>query len=139
MNWKRFFIASAVIYIVLQVMEFVINNIILMKEYEAIQHLWRQDIESKMWIMYLIGILVALLFTYIFVKGREGKGLAEGVRYGIIIWLFVAVPMSFGFWFMFPIPFRLALWWMIFSLLEYIVAGLLVASIYKPAPTPARA
>jgi len=137
MNWKRFFIASAVVFVAVQVMEYVINNIILMSQYEALKDMWRPDMQSKMWIMYLVGVLVALLFTYIFVKGREGKGIAEGIRYGIIIWLFVGVPMSLGFWIMLPIPFKLALWWIIFSLLEYLVAGILVAAIYKPvAPAP---
>ncbi|MDI6698965.1 MAG: hypothetical protein QME85_08520 [Candidatus Saccharicenans sp.] len=55
----------------------------------------------------------------------------------MIIWLFVAVPMSLGYWVMFPIPFKLALWWIIFSLIEYIIAGLLVAAIYKPASASA--
>ena len=132
MNWKRFLIASLVVFVVVQAMEFLINNVILMSQYESLKNLWRPDMESKMWIMYLIGLLVAFLFTYIFIKGREGKGLAEGVRYGIIIWLFVSVPMCLGFWVMFPVPLKLALWWMLFSLLEMLIAGILVAAIYRP-------
>lgn len=134
MNCKRFIIASLSVFVAIQAMEFLINWIILMPQYEALKEMWRPDMSSKMWIMYPIGLLVAFLFTYIFVKGREGKGLAEGVRFGLIIWLFVAVPMSLGYWVMFPIPFKLALWWIIFSLIEYIIAGLLVAAIYKPTP-----
>ncbi|MGQ9802196.1 MAG: hypothetical protein ACUVRL_11120 [Candidatus Saccharicenans sp.] len=140
MNWKRFVIASVVVFVSIQVMEFVVNNIIMMGQYESLQNLWRPDMASKMWIMYLIGVMVAFLFTYIFIKGREGKGLAEGVRYGIIIWLFVAVPMSLWTWVMLPVPFKMSLWWMVSSLIEYIIAGLLVAAIYKPAvPTPEKA
>ncbi len=137
MNYKRFIIASVVVYVAFQVMEFLVNNIILMSQYEALQNLWRPDMASKMWLMYLAGVLVAFLFTYIFIKGREGKGLAEGFRYGLIIWAFVAVPMSLGFYGMLPIPFKLALWWIIFSLVEYVIAGLIVAAIYKPAPPAA--
>lgn len=137
MNVKRFIIASVVVFVAFQVMEYIINGLILMSQYEALQNLWRPDMKTKMWIMYLTGLLVAFLFTYIFIKGREGRGLAEGVRFGMIIWLFVAVPMSLGCWVMFPIPFKLALWWIIFSLIEYIIAGLLVAAIYKPASASA--
>ncbi len=133
MNWKRFLVASLVVFVVIQSMDFLINNVILMSQYELLKDLWRPDMESKMWIMYLIGLLVAFLFTYIFIKGREGKGIAEGVRYGIIIWLFVSVPMSLGFWIMFPIPFKLALWWILFSLLEMLIAGILAAAIYRPS------
>lgn len=137
MNCKRFVIASVVVFVAIQVMEFIVNNIIMMGQYESLKNLWRPDMASKMWIMYLVGVLVAFLFTYIFIKGREGKGLAEGIRYGIIIWLFVAVPMSLWFWVMLPVPFKMSLWWMIFSLIEYIVAGILVAAIYKPVQAPA--
>jgi len=80
-------------------------------------------------------VLVALLFTYIFIKGREGKGIAEGVRYGIIIWLFVNVPMSVGMWVLLPIPYMIIIQWMLFSLLEMLIAGILVAVIYKPLAT----
>jgi len=133
MNWKRFLSASVVVFVVIEAMEFLINNVILMSQYEQLKDLWRPDMASKMWLMYLIGLLVAFLFTYIFIKGREGKGIAEGVRYGIIIWLFVSVPMSLGFWIMFPITLKLALWWILFSLLEMLIAGILVAAIYRPS------
>lgn len=132
MNCKRFIMASIVVYVAFQVMEFVVNNIILKSQYEALKNLWRPDMASKMWLMYLTGVLVAFLFTYIFIKGREGKGLAEGIRYGLVIWGFVGIPMSLGFWAMLPIPFKLAVWWVIFSLVEYVIAGLLVAAIYRP-------
>jgi hypothetical protein len=51
---------------------------------QPLKGLWRPDMESKMWVMCVFGALVALMFTYIFVKGREGRGLAEGVRYSLI-------------------------------------------------------
>jgi hypothetical protein len=94
MNWKRFFVASLVIFVVIQAMEFIINNVFMKTAYESLSSLWRPNMMSKMWVMYIIEVLVSLLFTYIFIKGREKKGISEGVRYGILIWLFVAVPMN---------------------------------------------
>jgi hypothetical protein len=89
--------------------------------------------------MYVIGVLVSLLFTYIFIKGREGKGISEGVRFGIIIWLFVAVPMNHSMWVLLPIPYLLIFRWTLFALLKMLIAGILAAVIYKPlAPAPAR-
>jgi len=70
---------------------------------QQLEGLWRPDMESKIWLMYVFGAFVALLFTFIFVKGREGKGLAEGVRYGLIMWMFVTVPMNVAWWVMLPI------------------------------------
>jgi hypothetical protein len=139
MNWKRFFVASLVIFVVVQAMDFVINNVFLKTAYDSLSSLWRPDMMSKMWVMYVIGVLVSLLFTYIFIKGREGKGISEGVRFGIIIWLFVAVPMNHSMWVLLPIPYLLIFRWTLFALLKMLIAGILVAVIYKPlAPAPAR-
>jgi uncharacterized PurR-regulated membrane protein YhhQ (DUF165 family) len=132
MNWKRFLVASAVTYVVVQAMELVINNVLMKSANESLMSLWRPNMMSRMWVMYAVGVLVTLLFTYIFVKGREGKGIAEGVRYGIIIWLFVSVPMSVSMWVLLPIPYIIILRWMLYGLLEMLIAGILVAVIYKP-------
>lgn len=132
MNWKRFFAAGLAAYVVVQAMDFIIDEVFMKSANESLKSLWRPNMMSRVWVMYMVGVLVALLFTYIFVKGREGKGIAEGVRYGIIIWLFVNVPMSVSMWVMLPIPYIIVLRWMLFGLLEMLVAGILVAVIYKP-------
>ena len=138
MNWKRFFVASAAVYVVIQAIDFVANTVFMKSANESIRGLWRTDLSSRMWWMYVFGVLVALMFTYIFVKGREGKGLAEGVRFGIIIWLFMTLPMNVSMWVMLPIGWPIILRWILFGLLEMLIAGILVAAIYKPA-APAKA
>jgi uncharacterized membrane protein len=138
MNWKRFFVASAAVYVVIQAIDFVANTVFMKSANESIRGLWRTDLSSRMWWMYVFGALVALMFTYIFVKGREGKGLAEGVRFGIIIWLFMTLPMNVSMWVMLPIGWQIILRWLLFGMLEMLIAGILVAAIYKPA-APAKA
>lgn len=132
MNWKRFFVASLVIYVVVQAMDFIVNEVFMKSAYESLKGLWRPNMASRMWLIYVFGVLVALLFTYVFVKGREGKGIAEGIRFGVIIWLFVTVPMNVSMWVLLPIPYAIILRWMLYGLLEMLVAGILVAVIYKP-------
>jgi uncharacterized PurR-regulated membrane protein YhhQ (DUF165 family) len=139
MNWKRFFVASLVIYVVVQAMDFVVNQVFMKSANESLKSLWRTDMMSRMWVMYLIGVLAALLFTFIFIKGREGKGISEGVRFGIIIWLFVNVPMGVSMWVLLPIPYMFIFRALLFGLLEMLVAGILVAVIYKPLAAPAKA
>ena len=133
MNCKRFLIASLVIFVVITGLDYLITNYLMMASYEAFKHVWRPDMARKMWMWYPIGLLTSLLFTYIFIKGREDKGLLEGVRYGIIIWLFVSVPVSVSFYVLIPIPYTMAVKWMAIGLLEMLVSGVLVAAIYKPA------
>ena len=38
-----------------------------------------------MWIEWLDGFIVSFLFTYIFTKGYQGRGIMEGLRSGFII------------------------------------------------------
>jgi hypothetical protein len=132
MNWKRFWVAGLVTYAVVEAMDLLINEVFMKSANESLKGLWRPNMMSRMWVMYVVGVFMALLFTYIFVKGREGKGIAEGVRYGIIIWLFASVPMNVSMWVLLPIPHIIVLRWMLFGLLEMLVAGILVAVIYKP-------
>ena len=140
MNWKRFLLASLAVFVAVQILEFLVNSVFMKSANDSLSNLWRPDMASKMWVMYPIGVLVALLFTYIFVKGREGKGTIEGVRFGIIIWLFVSVPMNLAMWVMLPIPGILIVKWLLWSLLEMVIAGVLVVIIYRPlAPAPAKA
>jgi len=139
MNLKRFFAASLVIYVIVQAMDFVVNEVFMKSAMESLKDLWRPDMMSRMWVMYLVGAVAALLFTYIFIKGREGKGISEGVRFGIIIWLFVNVPMGASMWVMLPIPYMTIARGLLFGLLETLIAGILVAVIYKPLAAPAKA
>ena len=132
MNWKRFFVASLVTYVVVQAIDFIVNGVFMKSAIESLKGLWRPNMAGRMWLIYVFGVLVTLLFTYIFVKGREGKGIAEGIRYGVIMWLFVTVPMNVSMWVLLPISYTIILRWMIYGLLEMLVAGILVAVIYKP-------
>jgi heme/copper-type cytochrome/quinol oxidase subunit 2 len=133
MNWKRVILAGIVIYIVFQGLGFIMDNVWLKNDYDQLKNVWRQNMMSRIWLLYVVGLLVAFLFTYIFVKGREGKGIQEGVRFGIIIWLFTIVPFNIEIWVIFPIPYMLVLKWLIFGLLTSLIGGILAAVIYKPA------
>ena len=86
-----------------------------------------------MWILYLTGTIFSLLFVYIFTKGYEGKGIAEGAKYGLIIGLFVSLTGSYSQYVVYPLPYSLALKWFLYGTIELIVAGIVVALIYKPA------
>jgi hypothetical protein len=88
---------------------------------------------SLMWIFYAAGLVTAFLFVYIFIKGYEDKGLLEGLRYGIIIGLFMNVIGMFGQYVMYPIPCSLSVQWFVFGMIEFAVAGIVAAAIYRPS------
>jgi hypothetical protein len=138
MNWKRFSTAAIAVFVAVQALEFILNGVLMKSANESLKGLWRPNMSSRAWLMYVFSALVAVLFTYIFVKGRENKGLVEGIRFGILMWLFITVPMNVTWWVMLPIGWTIVLRWIVAGLLEMLVAGLLVAAIYKPE-APAKA
>jgi MFS superfamily sulfate permease-like transporter len=132
MNWKRFLWASLVVFVVTESLDYFIDTVILMPDYKKLSVL-RPDVMSTKWPMFVLALLVAFVFTYIFVKGREGKGIQEGVRFGIIIWLLVTVQSGLGAWMLFPIPMALIVKWILYGLVTTVIGGILAAAIYKPA------
>jgi hypothetical protein len=131
MNTKKFLLASLAVFITLLILEFVIHKLLLVSVYESVQEVLRPDMKDKMWIMYLTGIIFSLLFVYIFSKGYEGKGFIEGAKYGLIIGLVVHLVGSYNQYVVYPLPYSLVLKWFIYGTIEMIVAGIVLAFVYK--------
>lgn len=131
MNVKRFIWASLAVFAAFEVIDMIVHGVILSKTYAALASLWRPDMMSKMWLMHLGSFILAFLFTYIFIRGYENKGLAEGARYGIIIGLFANIPYAFYEYAMYPLPLSLCLTWFVYGMIEFVICGMLAAAIYK--------
>ncbi|TAL37064.1 MAG: hypothetical protein EPN93_06460 [Spirochaetes bacterium] len=132
MNVKKYLFASAAVFVAFQVLDFIFHGLIMSDIYKGLSGLWRPDMMSYMWIFYLGGVVLALTFTYIFVKGYEGKGIMEGVRFGIVAGLFMYVVGMFGQYAMYPIPFSLALYWFLYGMVQFVIGGIIASLIYKP-------
>lgn len=132
MNVKRFIAASLLVFLAFEIIDAIVHMGILAKTYQSMAYLWRPDMMSKMWIMHVGSLILAFLFTYIFIRGYENKGIAEGFRYGIIIGLFSNIPYGFYSYTMYPLPLSLCLQWFIYGMVEFIICGMITAAVYKP-------
>lgn len=131
MNVKRFILASAVVFILFEAIDFVVHNIILMKAYMSLQSLWRPDMMDLMWLMLITTAVLSIGFTYIFIKGRENRGVAEGARFGVIMGLFYCGTGIFNQFVIYPVPLSLALQWFVYGMIEFVVAGIAVSLVYR--------
>lgn len=136
MNVNRYLIASLAVFVAAVVLDYVINGVILKDAYEATKSVWRPDMASKTWIFFLIDLIYAFPFTYIFVRGYEGKGIIEGVRFGAIVGVLLSVPMAYGLYALLPVPYSLALQWFLYGFIEAVLLGLVAAAVYRPKTTP---
>jgi hypothetical protein len=135
---KKVWIGFIVVFVLMVILGYIIDTLILGSTYESLTNIWRPDMQSKIWIFYLVMLFQAFFFSFIFSKGYEGKGIAEGVRYGLYIGIWMSVGMAYGSYAMIPIPYSLALQWFIYGVIQYIIYGIALALVFrKKAPPPA--
>ena len=132
---KKLWIGFIVIFIAMAVLNMIIHGFILSSTYQTdeVSKIMRPESEmnSMMWIYYVVYIIQAFFFAFIFSKGYEGKGIIEGVRYGLYMGLLMATPMAYASYAMYPMPYSLALQWFIYGMIQYIILGILIALVYE--------
>jgi hypothetical protein len=139
---KKYVLGSIVVFAAYMVFDYLVYQGILRGTYESepLRKLWRPDIADKMWILWLVNVAWSFLFSLIYIKGYEGRGgMMEGVRFGFWIGLFVAGPMAFAQYVVYPIPFFLAVQWFIFGTVQTVICGAALALVYRPVKPAVRA
>jgi len=136
MNWKKIFLAALLVFVALALTELIIHAAILKGTYDSLaqENVFRDKSQmmSYTWVMVIIGLVYSFFFAFIFAKGYEGKGLTEGIRYGIYIGFFWVFVSSFNTFSVFRIPYSLIWYWIIFGFIQTILYGIIVALIYRP-------
>lgn len=137
MNVKRWLLASLGVYVAHQILDFIIHGVILAGTYKATADVWRPDMESKMYIFWITAAIFSLLFVYIFTKGYQGKGIMEGVRYGLWMGLLISIPMAYNSYVCFDVPYCLTFSWWTLGTVKIIICGIVAAGLYRPAAAAA--
>ncbi len=136
MNTKKLLIAFFVVFILLEVTNYLVHSVLLASTYaaEEISKIFRtmEEMESKMWVMWAVDLIWAFFFVFIFAKGCENKGWMEGLRYGIYMGLFINLPAAYYQYAVYPLPYSLTFQWFIYGFIQYLVLGVVVSLIYKP-------
>ncbi len=135
MKNKTFWIGFVAVYVLTNAMGFLIHGVMLSDTYDALAAVFRpkEQIDSMFLIMMLSGAILLFIFCYIFTQGREGTGVMEGVRYGALIGVLLALPTSVDAFVIYPITEQLAVIWFVSTVVTMMIAGALFAAIYKPS------
>jgi hypothetical protein len=135
---KKLWLGFIVVLVLMEVASFVVHTLILGGTYESLKSLWRPDMNSQLWVYQVITVIGAFFFTFIFSKGYEGKGIAEGIRYGLYIGIWMSVGMAYGTYAMIAIPYSLAMQWFIYGVVCYVIYGIALAMVFgKKEAAPA--
>jgi|GEM_PF-1874703 len=152
MNERRFWIAVIVVFVVAFAYELLLHGLFLSDLYKPYTPGTEYNAyavynpmlfqpasgsgRSHLWAFYLAKhvaqFLFALFFTYIFIRGVEGKGwLAEGFRYGVMVWGLAILPSNVGMYSWSQFPPGILMRWIIYGLIECVILGWVCAALYK--------
>jgi hypothetical protein len=135
MNTKRYLWASLAVFVFIFLAEFLFHGVIMKNTYAMHMDLLRPEAEQQATFPFMIlgFLLLAFGFCFIFVKGYEGRGIAEGVRFGLYAALAFGISTQLINYSVFPYPGSWVGMWIFGESLIVIAAGAIAAMIYRRA------
>ncbi len=127
---REFITGSLVMVIWSNLFSFFWHSKIMGEAYQATASLWRgpQDMDT---LALNSGIsLMAIIATYIFMKGYEGTGWREGLRFGILISL-LFLGMGLITFATQPMPANIIKMWALGDLIMFSVGGIILSAMVK--------
>jgi hypothetical protein len=135
---KKLLIGFVLVYVVFATLDYVVNTVLLAPMYESVSHLFRPNEEVIMWVIFVSYIFFAFFFTFIFSKGYEGRGLMEGVRYGVYVSLMMILPYYYMTYAVMPVPYSMVFQGFLYGTFQMIICGMILALVFgKKEKVPA--
>jgi hypothetical protein len=96
MNVKKLVLMIIVVFVVANLTGFFIHAVLLAPDYMAVKEHYRPEGQEKMLWIILAYLAFAVGSVIVYAKGVENKPwLGQGIRFGILMWLILAVPSFF--------------------------------------------
>lgn len=128
---KKVGIASVVIFIVWNVIDFLVHGMMLQSIYATQPEIWRSMEEMKMGVMYFVVFASAVCFTLVYVMFISPKNMNTAMKYGLIFGIGAGITFGYGTYAVQPIPYTLALSWFSVTLVEAFIGGILLGVLVK--------
>ena len=136
MDYKRIALAAVVAWVVDSAYGVIVWMKLLGGEFAKYPALFRPeaDMNAHLPLAFAGSLLAMFVLATIYAKGYEGgKGVVEGMRFGILMALFTLGFVSIGLYASFNLGRRIAVMASAASFLEMIVVGAVIGLMYKPA------
>ena len=128
---RKVALSSLAVFVAWAVLDFVIHGLLLGSTYAVQPELFRPQAEMRMGLMYFVVAVTAVVFSCIYASLVSPKSIGAGVRFGALWGIAVGLGMGYGTYSVMPIHYHLALGWFLGTVVEAIVAGVLVGAIVK--------
>ena len=132
MNAKKFILASIAVTIFIMVFDFLFHGMYMTSAYEQTTSLWRPHETMNDYMVWMIfgQIIVSVGFVALFTKAFKRGGIVEGAIYGLLVAI-IFIGNNLIMYAVAPYPMSMVVSWIIGLTIELILAGTIVALIYK--------
>ena len=134
MNWKKFFFAFIAAFIFLFVFGFLWYATLMHGAHREVATLLRPEADLKSYFGWLaLGqFIMAFFFTLLCARYVPSGSAATGALLGMLVGLVYAGPHLISFAVQ-PLTYKILCGWIAGAIIQFIIAGAIVGSIYKPA------
>ena len=132
----RLIVAAAILIVWTNIFAWIWHGNFMANNYMETASLWRPDSEMNIGALNGGLALIGFVAAYIFMKGYEGTGWREGLRFGILITLlfFGCGLIQFATQ---PIPFKIIGLWALGDLISYSLGGIILTRVFARKGSPA--
>ena len=133
MNFGRVAAAAVVAWITYMLVSPVVNNVLLADLYARHTAVFRPQADMNLVLGLGASLLGFFVFAYAYAKGYEGgSGALEGLRFGVVVGLLLACFAVTWNYVVLPVSGSLAIAWIVDTLVEMALYGVVVGLVYKP-------
>lgn len=136
MNIKRFGLTYLAVFGFIFIFDWVFHGLILADLYKQTGYHWRDldEMQQMMPIMLIGQLIIALVVCLVFTDAKKLRKPFEGLKLGSILSLFFIGDILIRYA-VEPLPKKLILLWIIGMFVQFTVAGLISAVVYRPKQT----
>jgi hypothetical protein len=133
MNFRRVAAAAAVGWLVYMGLSPLVNSVLLADLYAQHANLFRPAGQMNLAVGFTASLVGFFVFAYAYAKGYEGGNRAmEGLRFGVLVGLLLGCFAVIWNYVVLPISGPLAVAWVVDTIIEMGIYGVVVGLIYKP-------
>lgn len=132
MNVNRFVMTTFAVFVYIFASDFLIHGVILQGTYKETASLWRPESEMHSYMVWMLmgQFMIAKGLSFVFAKGYEGKGVMEGVRFGLVMSPLILASTLIQYA-VTPLPMSLFLAWLGFGFVQVILGGVVASLVYR--------
>jgi hypothetical protein len=137
MDYKRLALAAVVAWVVDSVYSFVVYMNLFSAQMSAYPGVFRSQagMNANAPLMLVASLVAFLALAWIYAKGYGGRGIGEGLRFGVTMGVFITGFISVAMYGTLNIGGRLGVVMSAASFVELLVVGLVLGAVYRPVGT----